>query len=649
MKKILSVLLCICLLAGVFAACTPKSNDADSDNTAADNGFKSANGGTASEREPVTMLSYDDIYEEFAKVNSLSNGWATADAGMGMDMAVTESAPTAAAEAPMDAADDADSGGSRDYSGTNTQVDGVDEGDIVKTDGDNIYVLRNGKLHVFKADGADTKLISTVTVCKGYEDLNDYEDDKFNYRFEDEYAYEMYVSGDRVAVTTTYNMSQSYYEGDTYKYEDKNTTYLYIYDVSNPSAPTLVTKLGQDGYHLASRLIGDTVYLVSNYYIYNEIDPEEPGTFIPCVYDGAESTLIARDCIMIMPYRSSTAYTVICSYSLDSAEQIDTKSILGGGTTVYMNGENLYLAASSTDESKSDPRKDGVYTVVDYSYESVTDITKFSVSDGVITYNAAGTVPGSLLNQFSLDEHNGHLRVVTTTYRNSWTEYTDEARGWTNYEWDEDVSANALYVLDSSMGAAGSITDVAEGEIVYSVRFSGDIGYFVTFRQTDPLFAVDLSNPNAPKILSALKIPGFSQYMHVYSDGLLLGIGREADEDTGIAGKMKLSMFDVSDPADVTEKDVFALDYSYSEALYNHKAILVAPDKNIIAFPSEKGYDIYGYSADSGFSLRASISNLGYGYNARGLYIDDFAYIVTESSVSVLDLETLTLALDLDY
>jgi uncharacterized secreted protein with C-terminal beta-propeller domain len=150
--------------------------------------------------------------------------------------------------------------------------------------------------------------------------------------------------------------------------------------------------------------------------------------------------------------------------------------------------------------------------------------------------------------------------------------------------WDEDGSKtfNALYVLDADLQVAGSITDLAQDEVIYSARFDGDIGYFVTFRQVDPLFAVDLSNPKAPVVLSALKIPGFSEYLHLWSDGRLFGLGRDADVETGRAGRMKLSMFDTSDPADVTERKTLLLDSDYSAALYNHKAILISRDKNLI-------------------------------------------------------------------
>jgi uncharacterized secreted protein with C-terminal beta-propeller domain len=197
---------------------------------------------------------------------------------------------------------------------------------------------------------------------------------------------------------------------------------------------------------------------------------------------------------------------------------------------------------------------------------------------------------------------------------------------------------NCLYTLDSNLLIIGKIEKLASGERVYSVRFDGDIGYFVTFRQVDPLFAVDLSVPSNPTVLSALKIPGFSQYLHPYSDTLLFGLGRDADEQSGKAGFLKLSMFDVSDPKNVSEKSKLIIDgVYYSDAISNHKAIIVDAVNNIIAFPADGKYLIYSYSPVSGFKQEAALQSPGgskYYYNVRGLYIGDFFYVVSNSGIS---------------
>lgn len=202
-------------------------------------------------------------------------------------------------------------------------------------------------------------------------------------------------------------------------------------------------------------------------------------------------------------------------------------------------------------------------------------------------------------------------------------------------------------MFDENLDLIGKIDGLAKNEKVYSVRFSGDTAYFVTFRTVDPLFTVDLSDPANPVILSELKIPGFSNYLHPYSDGLLFGLGQDADERTGWTRGMKLSMFDVSDPHAVSEKHCLKLDSYSSEALYNHKAILVSAEKDLIGFPTETGYVIYGYDTEKGFYKKAetALEKLWASHDIRGLYSGDYVYIVTQDFTAVMrmaDLELLT-------
>ena len=541
------------------------------------------------------------------------------------------------------------------YSETNVQVAGVDEGDIVKTDGEYIYVLRpyineRSEIIIFKADGENTSRVSTVTVCKTTSDSKLYGsyNDKADYSYFFESASELYISGDTLAVLTNYDSYSEWKQGGSYQYENLQTQKVYIYDITNRSAPVLKATLGQDGYGITSRLIGDTLYLISNYYVY-DIDESRPETYIPRTYSEDSAKLIAPDCIMIYPGFISTAYTVVCSYDLTDACLVDTKTTLGGGSTVYMNGSSLYVAGSSSVQTESEPRKESVYTVVERKTQEITDITKYEISEGLITVAATGVIPGYLNNQFSLDEHSEHLRAVTSTYSYNWTEYTDEQFGWTNYVYGDSARHNALFVLDSSLNIVGSIENLAENETVQSVRFFGDVGYFVTFERIDPLFAVDLSIPSGPVILSELKITGFSQYMHGFSDGRLFGLGMDADPKTGFTTTMKLSMFDTSDLLNVTEKHKLVLDNYYSNALYNHKAILISAEKDIIAFPTDNGYDFYGYSDANGFYKRASVRGLDWYGDSRGLYIDEYIYVIASNRISILELDSFSIVRNLAY
>ena len=155
----------------------------------------------------------------------------------------------------------------------------------------------------------------------------------------------------------------------------------------------------------------------------------------------------------------------------------------------------------------------------------------------------------------------------------------------------------------------------------------------------DPLFTVDLTDPSAPVIMSELKIPGFSQYLHPWADGLLLGLGQDADVNTGWTTGLKLSMFNTGNPHDVTEQHKLKLDYGWSAALYNHKAILASESRNLIGFPADNGYAVYGYDPDSGFYQKAFIEGVnGWDGKSRGLFVGDEVYIVMQKGCTVLDM-----------
>jgi uncharacterized secreted protein with C-terminal beta-propeller domain len=204
--------------------------------------------------------------------------------------------------------------------------------------------------------------------------------------------------------------------------------------------------------------------------------------------------------------------------------------------------------------------------------------------------------------------------------------------------------STGLYVLDMKLKIAGKVDNLAPGETVYSCRYIGDVAYFVTFRNIDPLFSVDLSDPGRPKVMGSLKIPGFSDYLHSYSDGLLFGLGSDADEYTGEVKSLKVSMFDNSDPYNVTEKDKLVIEgLSYTPAADDHKAVLVDERKGLMAFPADNKYVIIGYDADGGFRriMNVSIDSSGYGVmpgGLRGIFIDDVFYVIAPDSIHTYDM-----------
>lgn len=260
-----------------------------------------------------------------------------------------------------------------------------------------------------------------------------------------------------------------------------------------------------------------------------------------------------------------SSYVVVSTLdATNHKETFNSTAVLGGGENVYCNTENLYVTSGRFEETISS--KDGAVAeifMIDDSAIYTTEILKFDISNEKIQYKTKGKVNGTALNQFSVDEYNGYLRIATTTG---------------NFQ----NAKNNLYVLDEAMVIVGMVEGLAKGETIKSVRFMGDTGYVVTFEQTDPLFVIDLKDPQNPEVLGELKIPGFSNYLHPVTENYLLGIGVNGD-DSDAGDGMKVSLFDVSDkknPKEVAKFEVLPQEntgnlwgYLESVAFYDHKAV----------------------------------------------------------------------------
>ncbi|HIZ19274.1 MAG TPA: beta-propeller domain-containing protein [Firmicutes bacterium] len=492
----------------------------------------------------------------------------------------------------------AEAGGVQNYSDTNTQVDGVDEADVTKTDGAYIYTLSGGRLHIVRADGAALETAAELDYSQGNAMPR---------------ALEFYIKGDRlVLLCRTYGGMT---EGQESSW-DGTVTWAAVYDIADRTSPTLLGVQGQAGDYLSSRLVGNTLYLATSQSLPEKAEKGDKATYVPTLYTQDGAAAMAEEDLCIPPIPAGRQYTVLTAVDLLSPQgHTSAKAVLGGGDNLYANTQNLFLAVPRT------VREEGgqVYTA--------TDLLRFSLDGGEIQLQASGTVPGTLINQFAMDEYEGIFRVVTT--QSGGTETV--SGGIASYVVGDTV--NNLYTLNQSLQIVGKLEGLAKGERVYSVRFNGEVGYFVTFRQVDPLFTVDLEDPANPQVLSALKIPGFSDYLHPYAPGLLLGFGQQADPYTGATQGLKLAMFDVSDPADVTERHSLPLKEDWSEASQNHKAILVDAERSLIGFPAGNAYYLYGYSEQDGFFLRAQLP-LSDGTSARGLYIGDTFYTVEEGRIA---------------
>ena len=625
MKRTFVLLLAVCMMLGLLSGCGIKVKVEESPEP------------QMTDPTPALQnvsLKFADSYDE------VFDALKSAEEAMGSVMVYNDGAKEAAAASEADAGDGAPT--DTYYSGTNVQVAGVDEGDIVKTDGTYIYILRDVELIIMKAEGTNVSEVSHTIVGSEWESTTN-EDDLGE--TSEKMPVALYVTGDRAVVISSFFHWVDSGSGA----DDENSNYVVvdIYNIENRGEPKLIKSLGQDGYQVDSRMIGNTLFLCTAYYVYDP-DQGSPEQFVPCLYTDGKREPVTCGTIGLLPDGDSTTYAVLTSYDVASAGMLNTQSILGGGETVYMNAENLFLCRTEYNDNVVETGTDGPYEVTTHKTDATTTINRFSVADGMLTYAATGTVPGGLNNQFSLDEFNGYLRVATTEQNGGYKIYVDEGHKFENYEPMETAQSNDLYVMDSNLQVVGSVTNLAPDESIYSARFDGDYAYLCTYRTVDPVFAVDLSDPAAPNVIGALSLSGYSDYLHLWTDHQLFGLGMQTQEiasENGTTARldgMKMVMIDTADPAALKEESTLEIDADYSQALYNHKAILVDQARDLIAFPAEGNYLVYGYSADQGFQLKKEITfENEWDWQSRGIYIGDCFYVVSSDCIYTIDLNTL--------
>lgn len=568
----------------------------------------------------------DIVVEENIYTEDLSDGDAKPGAVPGDTNA---SANNSASDSKNETNIDIGTSDKDDFSTTTEQVEGVNEADIVKTDGKYIYYVSDTMLNIVKAHGANSTLISQTQLSKVPR--------------KDLYG-EMFLKDDRIVLL----------KSDNYVYDEQKVI-IEVYDITDRTAPKKMAESCQDGWYTSSRMVGDYVYLISNCNInIEEIDQDDPTTFVPTTETNGVCEPVPADSIYRYEQESYTnKYTVIGAFNYKDGALNDTVSLLGGTDNIYCSGGNIILADRRyNNRDNDDDENERTYI------RETTVVSKLSISGGEIEYKTSGEVDGTLQNQFFIDEHNDYFRFVTTVTKSVEKRYKFDNSEHEVVSYTQETFA-ALTVLDSELKKVGEIGNLAKGESVYSVRFMGDIAYFVTFRQTDPLFSADLSDPANPKILGELKIPGFSEYMYPYGEGLLLGFGMDADENTGRTGDLKLSMFNISNPANVTEDDKTIVEgCQYSPALSSHKAMLVHPSKNLIAFAAtddwqDEKYMIYEYTGE-GFECKAIIDIKNY-YNyfamtdIRGLFVNDIFYVVSADCLQVFDMDTFEQVKQIDF
>lgn len=582
-----------------------------------------------------------------------------------------------------------------DYSKTNNQVSGVDEADLLKTDGEYIYTLTGKTIFIVSAYPAENaSLLSRIS-------------------FEDYQPQTMFIAEDKLVVFGTFNDNDFY---DELGFRPRNgMTFVNIYDVSDRENPTLDKEFKFEGRYFDARLIDDDFYVVLR------ASPENRETYpTPIIVNGEVAKSMPLDDMFFrpMPYNYPELVTThaisLGDYATDSVA-VMTESL----QTVYMSEENLYLVGrqyisewelreevirdviyanlttadkaliekiKNTDndvlsqrekeqkimqvyysfiDAMSATQQDALQDVIDTNLASRLEeieyfeyslIDKIKADNEKLSIVAQGKVPGQLSNQFSLDEHDDYLRVATTINP-----------VWSSVIKDRTESTNNVWTMDSELDLVGELTGLAEGERIYATRFVGERLYMVTFRQVDPFFVIDLSNPEKPESLGELKIPGFSRYLHPYDENHIIGIGRDATA-MGQTQGLKISLFDVTDVTKPQEVAQFVTkeNYAQSTAEYEHKAFLFSKKKNLLVIPAYSynyrdegetynGALVFNISTEE-IKLRGLIDHSGslssnYYYRAgvqRSLFIEDMLYTKSPNLLRINSLATLVGVNDID-
>lgn len=532
-----------------------------------------------------------------------------------------------------------------EFSTTNVQERGIDEPDLVKTDGETIYVVAQSTLYAIDATTSEPRILSSVKL--------------------DSWGAQLLLLDNRLLVIgqADFYPRPSVERGSNEAVRGgAGATSIQLIDVSRPASMSVVETLSVEGGYVTARLTGRSVRLVTSSFpaLIPFVHPQESG-FIPealATIDnrrivasmsasdwlpeyvredhatGASESGLAVECSSVRRASEDFGMGMLSVLTIDPSvglSPVDSDGVMTSAQTVYASAESLYVATpnwSSRGVEGSDFLLGGRETTL---------VHRFDIAEADNTfYTGSGEVRGSLLNQFSMSEHDGYLRVATTDHV------------------DEESFVSILDVRGEMIRAVGRVGNLGLGEQIYAVRFIGDTGYVVTFRQIDPLYTLDLSDPEEPRVLGELKIAGYSAYLHPIGEDLLLGIGQDANENGQTRGT-QLSLFDVSDLEDPIRLHQARIGRgSSSEAEYDHHAFLWWPPSSMAILPvsayshdERTGHEEW-FSGAVGAEVdrERGISSIGTLEHPRGsqirrsLVIGDTLYTVSDSGVKASALET---------
>jgi len=559
---------------------------------------------------------------------------------------------------------------SRSYSKTNIQVEGVDEADIVKTDGKYLYVASGDKVYIVKAYPPE----NTAMIAK----------------IEEGHVLGLFVKDGRlVAITARKPIVKPIspqplppiIPEKSLIYPVEGLVSVIVYDIENPREPTVFQEINVTGYYVTSRLVDNYCYIIVSFPALI-IEDRVP---LPLV----NSKPVEPNEIKCFEKDFSYAFTVIIAVNVETGEFRKETFLTGASNYIYMTHKNLYVlsrkqlniyavlneivdsivekAPDDVKEVIEDIRSKSINEIEKYKlimevleqyfnklphderekifnnvlkevyklWKEETVIYKFAINGLNITASAKGVVPGRVLDQFSMDEHGDYFRVATTLTKFS----MEEPPTW----------VNNVYVLDMNLTIVGSIEGLAKGERIYAARYMGDKMFLVTFRRVDPLFAIDLSDPRNPKVLGKLKIPGYSEYLHPFLDKYLIGVGMDIDEETNRVKGLKVALFDISNIT--SPKEVSSITFKghlYSPVLHDHKAFMINMDKQYFAIPvsgSKSGVYIVDIVMTEPENIKLSVRGFIQHHEAqRTLYIEDYVYTASYDLVKIVDEELNTIS-----
>ncbi len=601
---------------------------------------------------------------ECEEIKDGPRGYGNADAGVAYDDSAEQPTPGKSAS---------------QASTTNNQVEGVDEADFIKNDNKYIYIVANGSLKIIDAyPGNAAKTLASVALTKGT-------------------PTKLLLGTDRLVVYSSVGGSStsSTNRGEcTYGYQcvptgDGSATHITVFDITNRAAPAILRELDLSGSLIAARRIGDAVhsviydapfeeklrtlqqapYLPERCYDVRD-DVEKVAADLARVVDDKIAQIMALSdagpslkdgAAAIEPtFRASNlagnSFVSIASFGISGAG-LKAETVYGKPGFVYASSSALYMSIPHS-------QTEGDWYGGNYS-ASASEVYKFAIgaSPSQTSYQASGIVKGTVLNQFAMDEWGGNLRIATTSGRAP----------------DPSVHSTVTILQQTGGGLAqrGIVDNIAPTEDIRSVRFDGDRGFLVTFKKTDPLFALDLANPVAPKVTGELKIPGFSTYMHIMDKTHILALGLEADDQGSYAyfNGVQVQIFDIANMASpkLVHKTVIGTRGTNSEALTNHLGFNYFAPKNLLALPMTicegggngqfgdtmtfNGLLVFDASVAGGIAKRGGVAHeVGEGVSCnnwwtdpstnvkRSVIMDDFVYSVAEDTIDIASLSNLAAA-----